>query len=293
MTILVVGGTGTVGSGVVGKLLEAGRPVRVLTHSPDKLGRLPDAVEPVVADLDAPDTLPPAFAGATTLVLITQMHPLEEARGLAAVAAARAAGVEKIVYLTTMIRPGTDHILHYRSKRAVEDAIRSSGAKHALLRPNSFHQNDAWLQDAILSGVYLQPVGEIGVSRIDARDVSHAIGVAASEDVGDSLDCELHGPEPITGTRTGEIYSEVLGRDVAYGGDDIDAWIKPRRGVWQDWMVDALAEMYRYMQAHGITPRAGDGQAPVLPSRLISTEDYAREIASRWTGDVAVPSAHA
>src|SRR5260221_1737249 len=68
--IAVVGATGLQGGGVV-RALEAGRrfKVRALTRSPEKHRGL--AAEVVAADLDRPDTLPAAFAGAHGAFLVT------------------------------------------------------------------------------------------------------------------------------------------------------------------------------------------------------------------------------
>ena len=51
MKILVVGGTGTVGSETVRRLLSRKADVRVLTSSPDKVKKLPAGLEGVVADI--------------------------------------------------------------------------------------------------------------------------------------------------------------------------------------------------------------------------------------------------
>ena len=148
--------------------------------------------------------------GAYTLLLISPMHPQEAARGLAAIAAARLAGVRKIVYQSVLRRPGMSHILHYRSKTPVEEAILTGGFDSVVYRPNSFHQNDNFLRGAIQGGVYPQPVGAIGVNRLDVRDVGLAAArFALASDTG-ALDFELHGPEPITGNRTAEIFSDAL-----------------------------------------------------------------------------------
>ena len=52
MKTLVIGGTGTVGSQVVQRLLEKGYELRVLTTSKEKAAKLPAAVEPFIGSLE-------------------------------------------------------------------------------------------------------------------------------------------------------------------------------------------------------------------------------------------------
>ena len=48
-----------------------------------------------------------------------------------------------------------------------------------ILRANNFYQNDIWFKDALLQhGVYPQPIGNAGVSRVDVRDISDAAAIA-------------------------------------------------------------------------------------------------------------------
>ena len=100
MKTLVIGGTGMVGSMVVAGLLKQGVNVRVMSHSPDKLKKLPAGVEGCRADLDDPDTLPAAFDGIDSVFLLNTVGLSETDEGLAAVSAAKAAKVKKIVYMS-------------------------------------------------------------------------------------------------------------------------------------------------------------------------------------------------
>ncbi len=76
MTVLVIGGTGTVGSRVVGALVKEGVDVRVLTRQPDK-ARLPDGARAVEGDLMKPDSLRAAMQGINTLFLLNAVAPDE------------------------------------------------------------------------------------------------------------------------------------------------------------------------------------------------------------------------
>ena len=100
--IAVIGATGHQGGAVLRALQAGGQfQVRALTRNPGKHRDL--ALEVVEADLNRPDTLQPAFAGAHGVFLVTsfwQEGTDEFTQGTAAVRAAKAAGVEHFIWST-------------------------------------------------------------------------------------------------------------------------------------------------------------------------------------------------
>ena len=100
MRVLVIGGTGTVGREIVPRLRERGVETRVLTRFPEK--HRADGVEYVGGDLEEPASLATAFEDIRRVYLLTPLHPREAGLGLAAIAAARAAGVQRIVLQTVL-----------------------------------------------------------------------------------------------------------------------------------------------------------------------------------------------
>ena len=98
--IVVIGGTGTVGSQTVQELLRRGAEVRVMTRSANRIASLPTGVEGVTGSMLEPESLPAVFAGADKLFLITPLARDETAQGIDAVDAAVAAGIRRIVYLS-------------------------------------------------------------------------------------------------------------------------------------------------------------------------------------------------
>jgi len=252
MTILVIGATGNVGRPTVAGLLAKGESVRALSRSADNLAKLPDGVDGVIGDLETGDGLDAACAGVDRLFLITSNGETEPARGLKAVQAATAAGVQRIVFLSVCNPAKEPAIPHYRAKLPIEEAIRNSGAEYTFLRPNFFMQTDLSVVPVIKEhGVYAMPIGEIGNNRVDTRDIADCAVRVLTEDGHAGADYQLHGPDTINGPRAAEVYAQHFGREVHYGGDDVDQWAKPVEAFVPPWLLDALKKMFLNQQMNG------------------------------------------
>ncbi len=252
MTILVIGATGNVGRPTVAGLLAKGEPVRALSRSEEKLAALPDGVDGVIGDLETGSGLEAACAGVDRLFLITSNGETETARGLTAVQAATAAGVQHIVFLSVGNPNKEPAIPHYRAKLPIEDAIRNSGAGYTFLRPNFFMQTDLSVIPVIKEhGVYPMPIGLIGQNRVDTRDIADCAVRVLTEDGHAGTDYHLHGPDTINGPKAAEVYAKHFGREVHYGGDDVDQWGKPVEAFLPPWLLDSLKKMFVAQQLHG------------------------------------------
>ena len=98
--ILVAGATGNAGGAVVRALLDAGEDVRALVRAGSQ-SKLPQGAEAVMGDLNRPDTLDEAIAGASAAFLLSGYE------GLAAtVAKMHRAGLRRVVLLSSSAAPG-------------------------------------------------------------------------------------------------------------------------------------------------------------------------------------------
>jgi uncharacterized protein YbjT (DUF2867 family) len=284
MKVLVLGGTGTVGSQVVRELLGRGADVSVLTRDPRK--PLPPGVTAVGGDLLDPASVRSAFAGMDGVFLLNALGMTECHEGLMAVNGARLAAVKKIVYLSVHDVDKAPHLPHFGAKIAVEAAIRASGIPFTIFRPNNFFQNDNWIKDALLGfGVYPQPIGDIGLSRVDVRDIAEAAAIALTSDGNDGRTVNLVGPEVHTGTSTAEIWGNVLGRRITYAGDDLDAWEKQSLAYLPAFLVFDLRLMYAFFQEHGLKAAAQDveRQTELLGHAPRRFDAFAAEMAREWS----------
>jgi uncharacterized protein YbjT (DUF2867 family) len=162
--IAVVGATGQQGGAVV-RALRAGNhfKVRALTRNPAKHRELADEV--VEADLNRPETLKSAFAGAHGVFLVTnfQEHGAEELKqATAAVHAAKDAGVKHLVWSTLpdveAISKGKLRVPHFTGKAKVDRIVKEAGfANYTFVIAPFYYQNLIGVL-----GPQKQPNGSVG-----------------------------------------------------------------------------------------------------------------------------------
>jgi uncharacterized protein YbjT (DUF2867 family) len=146
--IAVIGATGHQGGAVVRALQAQGQfKVRALTRHPGKHRGLADEV--VEADLDRPETLKAAFAGAHGVFLVTNFGEPgtdELKQGTTAARAAKEAGVQHFIWSTLpdveAISRGKLHVPHFTCKAKVDRIVREAGfAHHTFVIAPFFYQN--------------------------------------------------------------------------------------------------------------------------------------------------------
>ncbi|RYZ43893.1 MAG: NmrA/HSCARG family protein [Myxococcaceae bacterium] len=287
MTILVTGATGTVGRHVVEQLAQRGADVRALVRDPAK-ARFPTGVAVVQGDLLGIDSLRSAFTGVSTLFLLNAVVPDEFTQALIALNIAREAGIKRIVYLSVIHSDRYVNVPHFAGKFAVERMIEQMGLDATILRPAYFMNNDVTLKDAVTGyGVYPMPIGGKGLAMIDARDIGEiaAVELLRREQSATPLPLErinLVGPDTLTGADAAAIWTEVLGRPVAYPGDDTAGFEQNLRRFIPSWMAFDMRLMSERFLTDGMLPEAGDVArlTTLLGRPLRSYRDFAAELAT-------------
>src|ERR1700726_3762694 len=146
--IAVVGATGLQGGAVVRALQTSGQfKVRALTRNPAKHPQLADEV--VLADLNRPETLKAAFAGAYGIFLVTNFWEPgtdERKQALAAVHAAKDAGVQHFIWSTLpnveTISRGKLDVPHFTNKAKIDRIVSDAGfAYHTFVIAPFYYQN--------------------------------------------------------------------------------------------------------------------------------------------------------
>ena len=263
MTILVSGATGRVGRHVVDQLIARGASVRVLTRGPAKTG-FPGGVGVARGDLLDIGSLRAALDGVTTMFLLNAVTGDEFTQALVALNIAREQGVERIVYLSVFGADEAVNVPHFAVKYGAERMLHAMNFGATIIRPTYFIDNEAMIRDVVTAdGVYPMPIGGKGLAMVDARDIAEvaAIELIRRDRAPGKLPIEtinLVGPDVLTGEAVAAIWSEELGRPVAYGGDDpsgFERTVAAFMPAWQAYEMRLMAERY---VSDGMVPEAGD-----------------------------------
>jgi uncharacterized protein YbjT (DUF2867 family) len=290
MTILVTGATGRVGGQVVQQLVNRGAAVRVLVRDPSKAS-FPAGVEVVQGDLLDIDALKTAFTGVRTLFLLNAVAADEFTQALITLNVARESGVERVVYLSVIHADHFVNVPHFAVKFGAERMIQQMGFSATILRPAYFIDNELTIKDVVLNyGVYPMPIGDKGLAMVDARDIAEvaAIELIRRDQAPGKLPIEtlnLVGPDTLTGSDVAAIWSDLLGRPVAYGGDDPTGFEQNLANFMPKWMAYEMRLMAERFVADGMIPEAGDVErlTKILGRPLHSYRDFAAQIAAAAT----------
>lgn len=285
MTILVTGSTGTVGSEVVLALRKRNADVRALVRDRRKASSLPPDVEVVVGDLLDPVSVEQALQGVSGIYLLNAVAPDELTQGLIVAVLAARLGVGHITYHSVFEAQRFKDVPHFASKFVIEQALQQLDVPHTILRPSYFFQNDATLQGPLTgAGIYPMPLGSDGISAVDVRDIAEAAAITLTSDGHVGKTYNLVGPQMLSGPQAAVIWSDALGKEVRYPGEDLDAYEVQMRAMMPNWSAFDLRMMFQGYLERGFV--ASDNDIDTV-SKLLGHAprgyaDFARETAAAW-----------
>jgi uncharacterized protein YbjT (DUF2867 family) len=139
--VLVTGATGRVGRAVVDVLMDAGVPVRALTHRAEAAATLPANVEVVTGDLTVPESLDAGLRGVGAVFLVWTAPPTTAP----AVVERLATYARRVVFLSSphqtphpfFRQPNPMAVLH----ADIERLIAAAGLESTIIRPGMFASN--------------------------------------------------------------------------------------------------------------------------------------------------------
>lgn len=168
MTILITGGTGTLGRHVTPLLSDTGAKVRVLSRH-DHESR--DGIEYFTGDLRTDAGIAPAVDGAQTVLHLAGGPKGDEVATRNLVRAAGRAGVGHLVYIS-VIAADRVPLAYFRAKMAAEQAVSESDLRWTTLRAAQFHDLALTVVQSLARSPVVPVPGGVRAQPVDARDVA-------------------------------------------------------------------------------------------------------------------------
>ncbi len=280
--ILIIGATGNVGQEVINafaekELLRAA--VRDIEQDPQ---RLRHKIECVYFDFEDPTTYPAAFDDVRALFLVRPPHISDVKKYIApAVAAAKIAGVEHIVFLSIIGVEKNSFVPHHK----IEKLIRESGMDWTFLRASFFMQNlNTTHRDEIKDrGEIAVPVGKSRTSFIDVRDIGAVAAKILSEDGHRNRAYDLTGSSSLDYFEVAATLSSVLCRAIRYTNPSILGFIRMQLAAGRPLpftlIMTALYTLTRFGTADTVSPET----AAILGRAPITFRQYVEDYRHYWT----------
>ena len=246
--VLVTGATGNVGSWVVKELRGHGVSIRAFVRDPDRAAeKLGDDVELAVGDFSDTSSLHRALEVADHLFLTSADSPQMVEHETAVIEAAAAAGVSRIVKLSTLGAKVGSPLPPFDWHGRIEQHLWRSEVPAVVLRPNFYMSNLLGSAESIRqTGKLFAPADGAKIAMIDPRDVAAVAAVVLTTDIGhEGQTYELTGPEAITYEHIAEELSAATGRPIEFVDMPDEA---ARAGFVEagmpDWLVEHLIRVF-------------------------------------------------
>lgn len=255
MSALVLGATGNIGPHVVRELSALGETPRVLVRDGDRARALfADTIEVIAGDVSDPAVLDVATEGVDTVFLLSPHSFGMADLQLGVIRHLRRSGIRivKLSGTNSAISPNGPHVC--RQHWEIERVLQDSGQPFVILRPNSFMQvlvGQIMLGQLQATGKIINPIGDAGLSLIDARDVGAVAAQALTRHDWDGHTLVLTGPRAVTYRELAELVSARTG-EPAPVIDVTPAEMRESlvgRGV-PGWEAEHFMEMYQLFGAH-------------------------------------------
>ncbi|MEV0372926.1 NAD(P)H-binding protein [Streptomyces sp. NPDC050636] len=212
--ILVTGATGNIGSALLRQLhLRGATPLRGLTRDVARVS-FPEGVEAVEGDLTRPESLKSALDGVRSLFLVSGMGAEADV-----LAAARQAGVEHVVLVSSITVQTHPHLPAAGENLAVERLLKASGMAWTILRPTQFASNTLWWAESVREHRTVRvPYPDVGLPTIHPADIAAVARAALTDRRHQGRTYALTGPARITAGQQVDAIAAALGHEVAVVG---------------------------------------------------------------------------
>jgi len=149
MSLLVIGGTGTLGRQIVLQALTKGYQVRCLVRNFRRANFLKEwGAELVYGDLSIPETIPPCLQGITAIIDASTSRPSDtdalkkvDWNGkIALIEASKAANIKRFIFCSTQNLEQFSNIPLMELKQGIEIKLKQSNVPYTIFRLTGFYQ---------------------------------------------------------------------------------------------------------------------------------------------------------
>jgi NAD(P)H dehydrogenase (quinone) len=242
--IAVTGATGEVGGRVARRLADRGISQRLVVRDPSRAPELEGAEVAQASNYEAADEMEAALRGAETLFLASG----EEAKNRvhqhkAAVDAAKAAGVERIVYLSFFGASPDSTFTFARDHFHTEEHIKASGLSYAFSRDNIYLDFVPFFVGP--DGAIRGPGGDGRAAVVTRDDIADVVVELITNPDRDGQAYEVSGAEAFTLAEAAQRLGNAIGRKITYVDETMEeAWASRRPSGHPDWEIEGWITTY-------------------------------------------------
>ena len=217
--ILIIGGTGNIGTPLVGLLKESAESYKVLVRNDENEAILTKRGIPNVRGaLGDWESVESALNGVDTVFLLSSPSPEMPDLHKGLIDHAVSAGVRKIVRLSAEPARESEGLPMYEHHAAMDDHLMASGLIYVIIRPHYFMQNILQMHATFIKEqqMFAQYLGDGRIPMVDTRDVANA---AFSGLTSDEYNGKIHyitGPRAISYYDVAEAFTKQLGKKIQY-----------------------------------------------------------------------------
>jgi uncharacterized protein YbjT (DUF2867 family) len=242
--IAVTGSTGALGGQVARLLAERGAAQRLIVRDAARAPELEGAEVAIAAGYSDTENMRRALSGADTLFMVSGREQLGRvAEHAAAVDAAAAAGVGRIVYLSFFGATPDCTFTFGRDHFHTEQHIRAAGIPFTFLRDNLYLDFIPFFCGA--DGVIRGPAGDGRAGFVARADVADVAAAVLAGEGHEGRTYELTGAESISLARAAELLTEATGREIRFHDETMEEARASRAPSGEpDWVIEGWVTTY-------------------------------------------------
>lgn len=219
MRVLITGASGKLGRLATGFVLEQlpASDVILVTHTPEKLAELAArGIEVRHGDFDRPESLREAFAGADRILMISTMDIGRRLpQHAAAIDAARAQGVQRIVYTSGLNSTAANPAFVVEEHGGTDDLVRDSGIPYTILGMGLYSElRVPFGVTAVRTGCYRHNAGDGRTAYVSRVDCAHVAAGTLVQDGHENVLYDVTGPELHSQAQIAALIAETTGRPI-------------------------------------------------------------------------------